>query len=95
MQSDVELYRTLVPEYERTPDLLVNRLWEETKMKIFTNPGVTKVYRPAKAEFRIRIPLDPEAVRKAEARRVQDTEFNPNSLLPPARVVPVMPDLAP
>lgn len=95
MQSDVELYRTLVPEYERTPDLLVNRLWEETKLKLVTNPGVTKIYRPADAEFRIRIPLDPEDVRKAEARRVRKKEFDPDSLLPPPRVVPVMPDLAP
>jgi len=95
MQSDVELYRTLVPEYERTPDLLVNRLWEETKMKIVTNPGVTKIYRPGDSEFRIRIPLDPEDVHKAEARRVQNKEFNPDSLLPPQRVVPVMPELAP
>jgi len=92
MRSDLELYRTLVPEYERNPQLLVNRLYEEVKKEIFTNPGVTKVYRPAGAEFRIRIPLDPDDAREAEARRVQEKEFDAKSLLPPPRAVPVGPE---
>ncbi len=91
MQSDVELYRTLLPEYERNPQLLVNRLWEEAKQTIFTNPGVTKVYRPGRSPFRIHIGLDPEHTRKEEARRLQKKEFDPASLLPP-KYVPVGPE---
>jgi len=92
MRSDLELYRTLVPEYERNPHLLVNRLWEETKQVVFTNPGVTKVYRPPNSQIRLRIPLDPEATRKDEARRLQKTEFDPRSLMP-SQAVPVGPEV--
>ncbi len=91
MQSDVELYRTLLPEYERNPHLLVNRLWEQTKKDIFTNPRVTKIYRPGNSPFRIRIGLDPEHTRKEEARRLQEQEFDPASLMP-ARAVPLGPE---
>ena len=91
MQSDVELYRTLLPEYERNPHLLVNRLWEQTKQEIFTNPGVTKVYRPGGSPFRIHIGLDPEQTRKEEARKLQKKEFDPKSLVP-THAVPLGPE---
>ncbi len=92
MRSDLELYRTLVPEYERNPQLLINRLWEETRQTIFTNLGVTKLYRPASSQIRLRIALDPEATRKDEERRLQKTEFDPKSLIP-ERLVPVGPEV--
>ncbi len=91
MRSDLELYRTLVPEYERNPQLLVNRLWEETKQTIFTYPGVTKVYKPPNSQIRLQIALDPEATRKDEERRLQKKEFDPKSLIP-ERLVPVGPE---
>lgn len=91
MQSDVELYRTLLPEYKRNPHLLVNRLWEQTKQGIFTNPSVTKVYRPGNSPFRIHIGLDPDHTRQEEARRLQEKRFDPASLMP-TRVVPLGPD---
>jgi len=91
MRSDLEFYRTLVPEYERNPQLLVNRLWEETRQRVFTNPGVTKMYRPTSSQIRIRVPLDPEATRKDESRRLQKREFDPQSLVP-EQLVPVGPE---
>lgn len=89
MQSDVERYRTLLPEYRRNPTMLINRLWEETKQEIFAHAGVTKFYRPPwLRELRIKIPLDPEHTRAEEAHRLEDKEFDIKKLRPD-RYVPV------
>ena len=89
MQSDVELYRTLLPEYERNPHLLIARLWERTQQFILDNPGVRKLYKPAGTKLRIEIPLDPEAERIAEELRLQQTKFDPLELIPrTATIVP-------
>lgn len=89
IQSDVELYRTLLPEYERHPRLLLNRLWEATREKILRSQGVLKLYRPAgMKEFRIHIPLDPEQSRIDEELRLQKKDFDPKTLTP-KHMVPV------
>ena len=76
MQSDVELYRTLLPEYERNADLLIGRLFEQTRQEIFQSPGVSKIYRPAGSQFRLKIKRDPEEARTVELLRLQDEEFD-------------------
>ncbi|MEK6798512.1 MAG: SPFH domain-containing protein [Planctomycetota bacterium] len=91
MQSDVERYRTLVPEYERNPELLVGRLWEQTKQRIFNHDGVTKVFRPDGSQIRLKIPFDPRQARKEESRRLQEQEFDPSKLRP-QRWVPAGPE---
>ncbi len=91
IQSDVELYRTLLPEFERNPALLVARLWEKTREEIFDNDGVTKFYRPAGAQIRLHIPLDAEEQRHAEERRLQSKEFDASKLRP-TKWVPVGPE---
>lgn len=82
MQSDVEMYRTLLPEYQRNPQLLIARLWEDTRRTIFSYPGVTKLYRPSRAMFRLNIPLDPEETRVEEIRRLRDQKFDASKLRP-------------
>lgn len=83
MESDVEEYRTLVPEYERNAALLVERLWEQARDEIFASPGVIKLYRPAGLrEFRVHIPLDPEQTRIDEEQRLQEKEFDASKLRP-------------
>ncbi len=76
IQSDVELYRTLLPEYESNPDLLIARLWEQTRGSIFKNPGVTKIYRPLGCQFRLTIPLDPKETQLAEERRLAVEKYD-------------------
>ncbi|MHC4696925.1 MAG: SPFH domain-containing protein [Planctomycetota bacterium] len=76
MQSDVELYRTLLPEYERNADLLIGRLFEQTRQGIFESPGATKIYRPVGSQFRLKIKRDPEEARREEQRRLQEEEFD-------------------
>ncbi|MBN4058855.1 hypothetical protein JYU10_00130 [bacterium AH-315-J04] len=76
IQSDVELYRTLLPEYESNPDLLIARLWEQTRESIFMNPGVTKIYRPLGCQFRLTIPLDPKETQLAEERRLAVEKYD-------------------
>ena len=92
MQSDVDLYRTLLPEYERNPDLLIARLWEQTKGEIFDQPGVTKFFRPPGAEIRIHIPLDEEQTRLEEQRRLQEQSFDAGGLRPGRKKVPLGPE---
>ncbi len=90
IQSDVDLYRTLLPEYKRNPSLLVARLLEQTKQKILNYPGVTKIFRSPEMEIRINVSLDPEVDRMAEQRRLLEQEFDPNKLRP-KRILPVGP----
>ncbi len=80
MQSDVEMYRTHLPDYKRNPTLLIERLWEQTRQAIFRHPGVVKIYRPPGVEFRLHVPLDPEQTRIEEEMRLQKKEFDPSSL---------------
>jgi membrane protease subunit HflK len=90
MEADVKRYRALLPEYQRDPSMLVTRLWEETKKRIFESPGVIKFYRPEHlAQFRIRIPLDPEQARIDEALRLQQKEFEEGPIRRSERLVPV------
>jgi len=93
MESDVELYRTLLPEYTRNPMMLISRLWEETKQQIFESPGVTKIYRPPwLKEFRLKIPLDPEHTRIEEAQRLRKQEFEESKVRRRERLVPIGPE---
>ncbi|MFQ5462103.1 MAG: SPFH domain-containing protein [Phycisphaerae bacterium] len=83
MKSDVQQYRTLVPEYERNAGMLVERLWEATRVALFENPEVVKLYRPpGLAEFRLQIPLDPEQSRAEEAAKLKKKTFNMEELRP-------------
>jgi len=93
MQSDVERYRTLLPEYLRSPTVLINRLWEETRQQILGSSGVTKFYRPpGLKEIRVIISLDPEQTRIEEAERLQKEEFDEDKLQRGPRFVPVGPE---
>ncbi len=91
MRSDVELYRTLIPEYERNPRLLVGRLWEETRLAIMNEPGVTKLYRPKGSQFRLVITPDPEQTRIEEQKKLESKEFDVKKLRP-EKMVPVGPE---
>ncbi|MEK6675659.1 MAG: SPFH domain-containing protein [Planctomycetota bacterium] len=83
IQSDVKLYRALLPEYRRNASLLEARLREQTRHQIFNSPGVTKVFRPsALREFRIRIPLDPEQTRMEEEDRLRKKDVDVTKLRP-------------
>ena len=90
IESDLQLYRKLLPEYRRNPHLLIARLWEETKLRIYAYPGVTKFYRPPGSQFRIHIGLDPDQAREEEKRRLQEQEFDITRIRP-KRMVPLGP----
>lgn len=83
IKIDLAEYRTLIPEFERNPAMLVERLWEETRAAIFNNPGVTKLFRPrGLREFRILIPLDPKEQSDREEQRVRKKKFDIKSVVP-------------
>lgn len=83
MEADVARYRALLPEYKRNPSVLINRLWEEAKAKLYANDGVNKIFRPTgMKEFHIWISPDPEQQRIAEERFLQNKDFDVKKLLP-------------
>ena len=60
IQADLHEYETLLPEYRRSPSLLITRLWQETKGRVLAGPGVEKRFLPpGKKEVRITIGPDP------------------------------------
>lgn len=60
IQADVHEYEILLPEYRRSPHLLITRLWQETKGRALAGPGVEKRFLPpGKKEVRITIGPDP------------------------------------
>ena len=91
MQSDVELYRTLLPEYQRNPDVLIGRLWEQTQEAILDQPGVQKIYRTPEMELRLIIGTDPNEERLQEQRRLEEKEREVDDLRE-RRLVPVGPE---
>ena len=90
IESDVQLYRRLLPEYKRNPRLLIARLWEEAKLRIYENPEVTKFYRPEGSQVRIHIGLDPDQTRAEEERRLLKQGFDIDTIRP-RRIVPLGP----
>ena len=93
IQSDVDLYRALLPEYKRNPALLIGRLWEKTRQEIFESPGVTKIVglHDGLQQFRLKIPLDPEQTRHQEEERIQKRKFDVKTLRP-ERYHPIGPE---
>jgi len=67
IRGDVEQFQFLLAEYQRTPRLLIDRLWQQTRRRILSYPGVTKWYLPAgRKQVRMHIGTDPEERRQAE-----------------------------
>jgi modulator of FtsH protease HflK len=66
MRSDAEQYETLLVEYRRQPELLKTRLWEDTKSKLFAEPGVVKIYRPSGTRFWLEAGPDPRQKERRE-----------------------------
>lgn len=78
MQADLEQYRTLLPEYQRDPVLLIERLWQQASLSILKNPDVVKLYVPyGLSQFRVIIPRDPHQERIKERRRLLDKDAPP------------------
>jgi len=72
MQGDVELYRTLLPQYRRNSRLLIARLWEESRQRILSNRHIVKMYRPwGVGQLRLQLARDPEQSRIDEAIQMQ------------------------
>lgn len=92
LRGDVEEYEKLVGEYEQTPRLLIERLWQETKQRVLSYPGVTKYWLPAgQKEVRIKIGPDPRARREAEIEEYKEKKGSQFEEPPPQYEI-VVPD---
>jgi hypothetical protein len=81
----------LLPEYQRDPELLVARLWEQTRQDILNDEGVVKLYRPPGSQIRLKIPYDREQAKIEEEKRLKGEEFDPSKLRP-KHWVPIGPE---
>ncbi|HEY3244425.1 MAG TPA: SPFH domain-containing protein [Phycisphaerae bacterium] len=77
MGSDLEQYRGLLAEYERSPASLINRLWEQTRKQLLSGEGVTKIHVSGAQEIRLTIPSDPEQVRQDKMKAMQKSSGMP------------------
>ncbi len=66
MRADAEQYNGLLAEYRTDPELLMTRLWQDTKGVFLSRPGLTKIYRPPGSQFRLKVGLDPKQRDKKE-----------------------------
>jgi membrane protease subunit HflK len=75
MRGDVEEFEVLLEEYQRTPRLLIDRLWQDTERRILGSPGVTKWFVPPNVN-EVRLPLapDPRDKRRAEEAKYKQEE---------------------
>ncbi len=90
MQGDVELYRTLLPQYRRDSRLLVARLWEETRQRILSSRHIVKMYRPwGVGQLRLQLTRDPEQSRIDEAIEMQKKKSDVTKVINDDYQVPV------
>ncbi len=79
INGDVEQYMAVMDEYLESPDLLVHRLWEQTKQRVLQLDGLTKHFVAGSAtELRIHIEPDPEQAARDEIRKLREEsdEYN-------------------
>jgi regulator of protease activity HflC (stomatin/prohibitin superfamily) len=69
--GDVEVYNAMLEEFRRSPELLINRLWQETWTRLLNSDGVTKYALPSGTEeIRLAVPPDPEQRKIDEINRI-------------------------
>ncbi|NOX57406.1 MAG: hypothetical protein GXP29_00925 [Planctomycetes bacterium] len=72
IDGDVDQYHAVLDEYLASPELLVHRLWEQTRQRVLRLPGVTKHFVAGAAdELRIHVEPDPEQKKQDEIERLQ------------------------
>ena len=89
IENDVSIYESLVPEYERNPQLLLERKWDEALSVILGNRRVVKIYRPfGIQQIRITIGPDPQQERQSEIDKYLEEE---GTVLPDSHEHPILP----
>ncbi len=86
IEGDVDQYHAVLDEYLESPDLLIHRLWEQTRQRVLQQKGLTKHFVASNAmELRIHIEPDPEQAARDETERLRQEsdayEFAPKKKL--------------
>ncbi len=72
VKADKDEYEKLLPQYRENREILLSRLWAQTKLEIFHSEGVRKLYVPdGQKEIRIKLSRDPRELAKEEERRYE------------------------
>ncbi|GJM24667.1 MAG: hypothetical protein DHS20C16_10820 [Phycisphaerae bacterium] len=72
INGDVDQYLAVLDEYRESPELLVHRLWEQSKQRFLQQDGLIKHFVASSAdELRIHIEPDPERTARDEIEKLQ------------------------
>jgi len=77
-------FTELLPAFTRTPELFVQRHWEDARTQVLANPAIEKIYLPKGQKIIIRVSADPRVRRKIERFRVQSRAARVEEPEPPA-----------
>ena len=73
VQAEAERFERLLDEYRQNPRIVASRLWQTSRERIFTSPGVETIYSPA-GDLRLDINRDPEVQRQREEAALQQDD---------------------
>jgi regulator of protease activity HflC (stomatin/prohibitin superfamily) len=69
VQGDRETFERLLPEYEQHPRLVLNRLWEATRERIFT--GDVETFYTAPGRLELQLNRDPEVQKERQQEQLR------------------------
>lgn len=91
MRGDVDQYNAALAEYLATPDLFIERMWQQARARIMVNESVRKHFLPkAMNELRIKVGVDPEQRRLDEQRKLRE-EARQRDFSTPEKIHAIMP----
>jgi regulator of protease activity HflC (stomatin/prohibitin superfamily) len=70
VQTERDTFRSLLAQYEKHPQILVNRLWQDTREQILTGDGVETIYSMEGRPY-IVTNRDPEVARQRQEQQMQ------------------------
>jgi len=73
LKGQARTFESLLPEYNKNPRIVLNRLWQDTREQVLTNEESETFYLPP-SQARIDINRDPDVKRERDERRLQEEE---------------------
>ncbi len=79
VRSRAQKFKEMLPEFQKAPEFMMERLWAETREAILSSPTVEKYYvTPSKQVFRVQMGRDPEIAKEVEREFYKAAKENEN-----------------
>ncbi|HET6429089.1 MAG TPA: SPFH domain-containing protein [Phycisphaerae bacterium] len=73
-QARAEQFQELLPSFQATPDLTVQRLWADAKTEVLTNKKLEKFFVPRAERFVLHLSEDPEIRARIDREKLKDSQ---------------------